>query len=50
MLERHRAGGEPHDGATDHGDRLSYPVAVMVWIGSGLVGWGLVAAVVLTIT
>ena len=45
ISQRH---GEPPEGAGPSGavDKLSYPAAVAVWIGAGLLGWGLIAGLV----
>ena len=37
-------------GASDAVPRLSYPAAVAVWIGAGLLGWGLIAGLVVALT
>lgn len=46
-----RQGQEPDGaGASDAVTRLSYPAALAVWIGAGLVGWGLIAGLVVALT
>jgi hypothetical protein len=37
-------------GPSDAANRLSYPAAVAVWIGAGLLGWGLIAGLVIALT
>lgn len=43
--------GQQPDGAgpTGAANRLSYPAAVAVWIGAGLLGWGLIAGLVVAL-
>lgn len=36
-------------GPAEPSSRLGYPVAVAVWIGAGLLGWGLIAGLVLAL-
>lgn len=45
ISQRH---GEQPGGAQPSGaaDKLGYPAAVAVWIGAGLLGWGLIAGLV----
>jgi hypothetical protein len=46
-----RQGRQPDGtGASDAATRLSYPAAVAVWIGAGLLGWGLIAGLVVALT
>jgi hypothetical protein len=44
--------GQQPDGAEPSGaaNRLSYPAAVAVWIGAGLLGSGLIAGLVIALT
>ena len=44
--------GQQPDGTGACGSvtRLSYPAAVAVWIGAGLLGWGLIAGLVVALT
>ena len=45
-----RQGGQPEgSGPSGAVDKLSYPAAVAVWIGAGLLGWGLIAGLVFTL-
>lgn len=46
-----RQGQQPDGtGPADATNRLSYPAAVAVWIGAGLLGWGLIAGLVVALT
>ena len=46
-----RQGQQPDGpGASGPVTRLSYPAAVAVWIGAGLLGWGLIAGLVVALT
>jgi hypothetical protein len=46
-----RQGQQPNGpGASDDVTRLSYLAALAVWIGAGLVGWGLIAGLVFALT
>jgi hypothetical protein len=46
-----RQGQQPDgSGASGPVTRLSYPAAVAVWIGAGLLGWGLIAGLVVALT
>lgn len=45
-----RNGEEPDGSGESRGsDKLSYPAALAVWIGGGLLGWGLIAGLVLVL-
>lgn len=42
--------GSQATGPAAPSNRLGYPAAVAVWIGAGLLGWGLIAGLVLTLS